>query len=147
MNFTEIQKLWKLIGRGEPQTAIETYIMGAVLYKNDEIEGEAACSLIFTPESLIKDNKSPSGFRLNQQEKQNLNILKKNPDIIRSYIKDINNPKITLRKKEVARSRAKLFIKSNLKDLPIPIILIKENGYWKIIDGTLIISNIIEEPN
>jgi len=136
MNFEEIQKIWELEGRGEPEVAIKIYILAAILYETNEKEGEAACSLILHQKFLIEDNNFPTKFRLNQQEKQNLEFLKKRPYILRSYFKDINDPKLFLRKKEVARTRAKIIIKSSLKNTPISIFLIKKNGYWKIIDGT-----------
>ncbi|MFX1451561.1 MAG: DUF6935 domain-containing protein [Promethearchaeota archaeon] len=138
MNFAEINELWKSRCRGEPESAIEIYILGVLLYEINENEGEAACSLALHKNLTIIDEKKHSiEIRLNQKEKQNLEILKRKPYIIRSYIKDPNNPKLFLRKKEVARSRAKILIKSNLKSPPTSILLIKdEAGYWKIVEGT-----------
>ncbi|MFX0140813.1 MAG: hypothetical protein ACFFDN_44655, partial [Candidatus Hodarchaeota archaeon] len=98
MNFTEIRNIWKTKCRGDPESAIEIYILGVILYEINENEGEAACSLV---------------LHINQKEKQNLEIMKKKPHIIRSYIKNPNNPDLFLRKKEVARSRAKILIQSN----------------------------------
>ena len=36
MNFAEIKKLWESKGRGEPVTAIEIYMLAAILYETNE---------------------------------------------------------------------------------------------------------------
>lgn len=138
MNFTEIREIWKSNCRGEPESAIEVYILGVVLYEKNETEGEAACSLVLNDNLTIIDEKSESiKLHINQKEKENLEILKKKPYIIRSYIKNPNKPTLFLRKKEVARSRAKILIKSNLKSAPALVFLMKDDaGYWKIVEGT-----------
>ncbi len=138
MNFTEIREIWKSKCRGEPESAIEVYIMGVILYETNETEGKAACSLVLNSNLTIIDEKiEVIDIDINQKEKQIIENLKKNPSIIRSYIKDPSESTLFLRKKEVARSRAKILIKSSLKKTPTTFFLVKDDaGYWKIVEGT-----------
>lgn len=144
MNFAEIRDIWKSNCRGDPESAIEIYILGVILYETNKNEGEAACSLVLNDNITIIDKESKTiKLHINQKEKENLENLKKKPYVIRSYIKDPNKTKLFLRKKEVARSRAKILIKSNLKSSPASIFLVKDDaGYWKIIEGT---SSLLKE--
>ncbi|MHA1301728.1 MAG: hypothetical protein ACTSO9_20095 [Candidatus Helarchaeota archaeon] len=135
MNFKEVQKRWEQDCRGEPETAILIYILGTLLYEKDQIEGEAVCALTLPKNKLIEDKNFLNNYRLIKEELQILKKLQSNPKIIRSFITNIENPKLFLRKKEVARLRAKVFIKSKLKNVPTSIYLIKEDRYWKILNA------------
>ena len=142
MNFKEIREKWKLFGNGEPEVAIEIYILGAILYETNELEGESVCSLVLPKKELKEDKKYLNNYCLDQKEKKNLENSKNNPNIIRSYFRNGNNLKLNLRKKEVARGRAKLLIKSKLQNESTEIFLIKEDRFWKIYKGTEMITKL-----
>ncbi|MHA1379735.1 MAG: hypothetical protein ACTSRG_15300 [Candidatus Helarchaeota archaeon] len=147
MNFEEIKNRWKSSCMGEPEKAIEIFILSAILYETDEKEGEAACSLVIQRKKLEKDKNSPSGYILLKDEKKILDTLKQNPLIIRSYTSNINNPSLFLRKKEVARSRAKIVFKSKLENMPTSLFLIREDRYWKITNINAFISNNVSKKS
>ena len=72
MNFKEIRRKWESFGYGEPEVAIEIYILGVILFEKNELEGEAVCTLVIPKSKLIQDSKYPNNFRLDQIEKRNL---------------------------------------------------------------------------
>ena len=143
-DFDEFKAEWEQNATDAAQTVL-FFMIGAYHYaQGDTKKGEAMVTVVYPEKDLLKDPKSPSGFKLTNQDRNFMDHLAEQPDIVNSYLGgtpgngyqiDVNHLVLTVTHEGFDNDWGTVTVQSGGKDFSTPMNVGKDaEGRWKVLE-------------